>query len=62
MADDKSADHKATLNLPSTAFPMKADPALSRIPVIVSTANPDRAPPGAVVLPKPLHLPRLLEC
>jgi isoleucyl-tRNA synthetase len=25
MADDKSADYKATLNLPTTAFPMKAD-------------------------------------
>jgi hypothetical protein len=39
---------------------MMADPALARIPVLVSTATPERAPPGSVVLPKPLKLKRLL--
>jgi CheY-like chemotaxis protein len=40
---------------------MKADPALSEIPVIISTSNPSRAPSGVVVLPKPVRLERILE-
>ncbi len=40
---------------------MQADQALSRVPVIVSTSNPSRAPSGAVVVPKPLKLDRLLN-
>lgn len=39
---------------------MKADPELDRIPVIVSTSNPNRAPHGAVVIPKPFSFERLL--
>jgi len=39
---------------------MQADPVLSKIPVVVSTSNPAGAPSGAVVLPKPLKLARLL--
>ncbi len=40
---------------------MQTDPGLARIPVIVSTSNPSRAPLGVVVLPKPVRLERLLE-
>ena len=40
---------------------MQDNPAMAGIPVIVSTANPARAPAGAIVLPKPLELDRLLE-
>jgi two-component system, sensor histidine kinase and response regulator len=40
---------------------MQADPELSRIPVIVSTSNPARAPSGVVVVPRPLKLDRLLD-
>jgi two-component system sensor histidine kinase/response regulator len=40
---------------------MQADPALARIPVIVSTSNPSRAPLGVAVVPKPVRLERLLE-
>ena len=40
---------------------MQADAALSKIPVIVSTSNPARAPSGVVVVPKPLKLDRLLD-
>jgi hypothetical protein len=40
---------------------MQANPDLARIPVIVPTSNPDGAPPGAVVIPKPLTLERLLD-
>jgi CheY-like chemotaxis protein len=40
---------------------MQDDPALSRIPVIVSTSNPHSAPPGAVVMAKPIKLDRLVE-
>ena len=39
---------------------LQADPQLARIPVIVSTSNPGRAPAGVVVIPKPLKLERLL--
>jgi two-component system, sensor histidine kinase and response regulator len=40
---------------------MKADPALSQIPVIVSTSSPSRAPQGVLILAKPVNLDRLLE-
>jgi len=40
---------------------LQADPQLARIPVIVSTSNPGRAPAGVVVIPKPLKLERLLD-
>jgi two-component system sensor histidine kinase/response regulator len=40
---------------------MQADPTLAKIPVIVSTSNPLRAPSGVVVIPKPLKLERLLQ-
>lgn len=41
---------------------MKADAVLSRVPVCVMTAVPDKAPKSAVcVLKKPLAVPRLLE-
>lgn len=39
---------------------MQSDTMLSKIPVIVSTSNPAGAPAGAIVLPKPLKLRRLL--
>jgi len=40
---------------------MQADPQLSSIPVVASTASPAGAPSGVVVVPKPLKLERLLE-
>ncbi len=40
---------------------MQADPALARIPVVVSTSDPSRAPPGLPVVPKPIKLARLLD-
>jgi two-component system sensor histidine kinase/response regulator len=40
---------------------MQADPRLSNIPVIASTASPAGAPSGVVVVPKPLKLERLLQ-
>jgi CheY-like chemotaxis protein len=40
---------------------MQADSLLARVPVIVSTSNPSRAPRGAIVVPKPLKLDRLLS-
>ncbi|MBX3186533.1 MAG: response regulator [Labilithrix sp.] len=40
---------------------MQTDPVLARIPVIISTSNPTRAPTGVVVIPKPLKLDRLLD-
>lgn len=40
---------------------MQSDEALARIPVIVSTSNPSRAPRGALMVPKPIRLERLLE-
>ena len=39
---------------------MRADPRLASIPVIISTSTPSRAPPGALVLPKPVKLDHLL--
>jgi len=40
---------------------MRADPALASIPVLVSTSSPSRAPTGAIVMPKPVELGRLLD-
>jgi CheY-like chemotaxis protein len=40
---------------------MQADPMLSKIPVVVSTSTPARAPSGVIVVPKPLKLDRLLD-
>lgn len=40
---------------------MQANPALARIPVIVSTSNPAQAPAGLIVVRKPLKLNRLLD-
>jgi two-component system sensor histidine kinase/response regulator len=40
---------------------MQGDPALSRIPVIVSTSSPSHAPKGVLMMPKPVEMDRLLE-
>lgn len=40
---------------------MQQHPQLSAIPVMVSTADPTKAPAGVLVLPKPLKLARLLD-
>ncbi|MBL8956871.1 MAG: response regulator [Myxococcaceae bacterium] len=40
---------------------MQREPELKKIPVIVSTSTPMHAPEGAVVIPKPLSIDRLLE-
>jgi two-component system, sensor histidine kinase and response regulator len=40
---------------------MQADPGLARIPVIVSTSSPSRAPKGVRIVAKPVNLDRLLE-
>ena len=40
---------------------MQEDPKLSRIPVLVSTADPTRAPRGLVVLKKPIQIKRVLD-
>lgn len=40
---------------------MQAVPELARIPVIVSTSDPTRAPPGTILIPKPVKLARLLD-
>jgi CheY-like chemotaxis protein len=39
---------------------MRADPALAQIPVVVATSRPSSAPPGALVLPKPIEVDQLL--
>jgi CheY-like chemotaxis protein len=39
---------------------MKATPALADIPVLISTADPARAPKGAPLMKKPISLERLL--
>jgi two-component system response regulator MprA len=39
---------------------LQADPALSRIPVVVSTSDPTRAPSGVLLMRKPLNLDRLI--
>ncbi|WAS89751.1 hybrid sensor histidine kinase/response regulator [Nannocystis punicea] len=40
---------------------MQAVPELARIPVIVSTSDPTRAPAGTILIPKPVKLARLLD-
>ncbi|MBZ5709207.1 hybrid sensor histidine kinase/response regulator [Nannocystis pusilla] len=40
---------------------MQADPQLAQIPVVVSTSEPARAPAGAILIPKPVKLARLLD-
>jgi two-component system sensor histidine kinase/response regulator len=40
---------------------MLADPALAKVPVIVSTSSPSKAPSGVTVVPKPLKLSELME-
>lgn len=40
---------------------LKADPRLAPIPVAIATSDPSRAPSGALVLPKPLTIDRLLD-
>lgn len=39
---------------------MQATPALADIPVLISTADPTRAPKGALLMKKPVSLERLL--
>jgi CheY-like chemotaxis protein len=39
---------------------MQADPRLARVPVIVSTSDPSRAPSGVLIMKKPVNLERLL--
>ena len=39
---------------------MQADPRLARVPVIVSTSDPSRAPSGVLIMKKPINLGRLL--
>jgi CheY-like chemotaxis protein len=39
---------------------MQSDPRLAKIPVIISTSDPSRAPSGVLVMKKPLNLSRLL--
>ncbi len=39
---------------------MQSDPRLARIPVIVSTSDPSRAPSGVLIMKKPVNLTRLL--
>ena len=39
---------------------MQEDPRLSKIPVIISTSDPSRAPSGSTVMKKPINLERLL--
>jgi CheY-like chemotaxis protein len=40
---------------------MRADPKLCSVPVIISTSDPRRAPPGVLILKKPVSLTRLLN-
>jgi CheY-like chemotaxis protein len=44
----------------ATYCAMQQDPRLSRLPVIVSTSDPARAPSGVPILKKPVNLQRLL--
>lgn len=39
---------------------MQRDPRLAKIPVIVSTSDPSRAPSGVLIMKKPVNLVRLL--
>jgi two-component system, sensor histidine kinase and response regulator len=40
---------------------MQADPRLAKVPVIISTSDPSRAPSGVLIMKKPVNLDRLLE-
>jgi two-component system, sensor histidine kinase and response regulator len=40
---------------------MQRDPRLCKIPVIVSTSDPSRAPSGVLIMKKPVNLARLLD-
>ena len=40
---------------------MQADPALSDIPVIVSTSDPSRAPSGVLIIKKPIDVRAMLS-
>jgi two-component system, sensor histidine kinase and response regulator len=39
---------------------MQRDPRLAKIPVIVSTSDPSRAPSGVLIMKKPVNIVRLL--
>lgn len=39
---------------------MQNDPRLAKVPIIVSTSDPSRAPAGAMIMKKPINLDRLL--
>jgi CheY-like chemotaxis protein len=39
---------------------MQLDPRLAKVPVIVSTSDPSRAPSGVLIMKKPIDLDRLL--
>ena len=39
---------------------MQTDPRLAAVPVIVSTSDPAAAPPGILIMKKPINLERLL--
>jgi hypothetical protein len=40
---------------------MQSDPRFAKVPVLVSTSDPTRAPTGALVMKKPIDLDRLLS-
>jgi CheY-like chemotaxis protein len=40
---------------------MQRDPAVAKIPVLVSTSDPLRAPSGTLIMKKPVNLERLLQ-
>lgn len=39
---------------------MQNDPRLAKVPIVVSTSDPTRAPAGAFIMKKPINLDRLL--
>jgi CheY-like chemotaxis protein len=39
---------------------MQADPVLAKVPVIICTSDPSRAPSGLLIMKKPFNLDRLL--
>lgn len=40
---------------------MQRDPRLARVPVLITTSDPSRAPSGVLVMRKPLNLQRLFD-
>jgi CheY-like chemotaxis protein len=40
---------------------MRRDPLLRDVPVVISTSDPTRAPPGVLILRKPVRVERLLD-